>query len=54
MTVLVLGVGVVVTLLVISALGLLVWGAILDGRPVEQELYPAPAVINLDRKGDAA
>lgn len=54
MTVLIFGVGVLVTLIVVSALGLLVWGAILDGRTEEPELYPAPAVINLDRKGDAA
>ncbi|HEU6445380.1 MAG TPA: hypothetical protein VFL61_10020 [Gaiellaceae bacterium] len=54
MTVLIFGVGVLVTLLVTSALGLLVWGAILDGRPVESEIHPAPAVVSIDRKGDAA
>ncbi|HEX2496610.1 MAG TPA: hypothetical protein VHK46_07215 [Gaiellaceae bacterium] len=54
MTVLIFATGVVVTLLVISALGLLVWGAILDGRPVEQDRFAAPAVIPIDRKGDAA
>jgi hypothetical protein len=54
MTVLVLGFGVLVTLLVLGALGLLVYGAILDGRPAEPSLRAAPAVVNLDRKGDAA
>lgn len=54
MTVLIFGVGVLVALIVTGALGLLVLGAILDGRTEEPELYPVPAVINLDRKGDAA
>lgn len=54
MTVLVFGVGVFVTLLVLAAMGLLVYGAILDGRPAERSLRVAPAVVNLDRKGDAA
>lgn len=54
MTILIFGVGVLVTLLVLSALGLVVWGAILDGRPAEPALRAVPAVANPERQGDAA
>jgi hypothetical protein len=54
MNVLVLAAGVFVTLLMLGALGLLFYGAILDGRPAERELRPVPAVIPFDRQGDAA
>jgi hypothetical protein len=52
--VLIFGVGAFVTVLVLGALGLVFYGAILDGRPVEHSAHVAPAVINLDRKGEIA
>ena len=54
MNVLIFGAGVLVTLLVLSALGLVFYGAILDGRPEEPKLHAAPAVLPLNSKGDAA
>lgn len=55
MNALIFGFGFVVTLMVVAALGILIWGAVLDGRPAESDLTPAgPTVIPLSRKGDAA
>ncbi len=54
MNALIFATGVFVTLLMLGALGLLFYGAILDGRPAERSLEVAPNVINLDRKETAA